>query len=64
VAQDYVDESNPFSRSGDEVELRREYGSGGRKISTEPMKSPGVSEGTVVEPKIGKPGDGATLGFD
>lgn len=52
-----IDKSNPFSREGDEVELYREYGSGGRKITFE--NDPGVKEGTSpAQAGIGKPGQG------
>lgn len=53
-----IDKSNPFERSGDEVELYREYGSGGRTITFE--TDPGVKEGTSpAQEGIGKPGQGA-----
>lgn len=55
-----IDKSNPFERSGDEVELYREYGSGGRKITFQ--DDPGVKEGTSpAQDNIGKPGDGAPV---
>lgn len=55
-----IDKSNPFERSGDEVELYREYGSGGRDIRFQDIE--GVKEGTSpAQENIGKPGDGAPV---
>lgn len=55
-----IDKSNPFEREGDEVELYREFGSGGRKIEFETDK--GAAEGlSPASYGIGKPGGGATV---
>lgn len=53
-----IDKSNPFERSGDEVELYREYGSGGQIITFREEK--GVAEGKAVSDEdIGAAGSGA-----
>ena len=55
-----IDKSNPFEREGDEVELYREFGSGGRKI--EFREDEGAAEGVSPAQKgIGTPGSGATV---
>lgn len=55
-----IDKSNPFERSGDEVELYREYGSGGRKITFNEEK--GVEEGTSpAQEGVGKAGQGGLV---
>ena len=58
-----IDKSNPFERSGDEVELYREYGSGGRKITFQDI--PGVKEGvSSAQEGIGEATQGAPVSPD
>lgn len=55
-----IDKSNPFEREGDEVELYRHFGSGGREIDFQTDK--GAAEGlSPVSYGIGKAGDGAPV---
>lgn len=54
MAQDYVDDSNPFERDDQDMH----YGSKGRNIKIrEPQY--GEKEGVSVEKDIGTPGSGA-----
>ena len=55
MAQDYVDDSNPFER---DASNEMEYGSKGRTIEVREPKY-GEAEGKSVEKFVGEPGSGA-----